>query len=66
MDHSPLAQTLARLGATMKPVVLPTRRIRCLVANYYVDGEVAVEGKTYAVAVDLARALVKFGRAEYA
>ena len=59
-----------QLGNFATPKV-KQRKIRCLVANFYVDGKQAVEGKTYEVGADLAVALVggRNGlpqRAEYA
>jgi hypothetical protein len=65
-DQSALAQRLDRLSAVTKPVVLPKRKIRCVVADFYVEGKPAVQGQTYTLDADLARAMVKFGRAEYA
>ncbi|HYB65830.1 MAG TPA: hypothetical protein VEC59_11285 [Steroidobacteraceae bacterium] len=66
-DTSPLGQHLDRLSATTKPVVLAKRRIRSLTGNFYVDGgKVAEVGEVGTLDSDLARAMVKFGRAEYA
>jgi hypothetical protein len=64
MDHSPLAQHLGKLSATMTPVVMPRCKIRCTVANYYIDGKPAEAGKEYTIDAQLARALVEFKRAE--
>ena len=53
--------------AVYKQPTMPQKKIRCLVGDFYVGGGVVAEvGKTYSIDADLARALVKFGRAEYA
>ena len=43
------------------------RKIRCIVGDFFTGkGEqVAEAGKTYVIDADVARALVKFGRAEF-
>lgn len=53
--------------AVFKPLTLPTRRIRALTSDYYIDGgKVAEAGKVYVVPADLAAGLVAQRRAEYA
>jgi hypothetical protein len=64
-DYSPLAQHLARLSATLKSEPMPTKKIRALMGDYFLNGQVAEKGRTYTVAADDAYILVAQKRAEY-